>query len=313
MKNKLILIAGLVLVALVIISSGAFIVDEREQVVITQFGSPVGEAITTPGVYFKIPFVQTTNFFEKRYLEWDGDRASVITQENQSIFVDSYARWQITDPLQFFKRLTNEKGAQSRLDDILDGETKLHIAKNKLIELVRSSNRTPVQVDTVDAELRDSLVPIAIGRAQIQYDILASANKQANDLGIQILDFRFKRVNYVQDVQTSVFDRMKSERNNIAEKFKSRGQGEASKINGEKDRDLKTIQSGARRKAEEIKGDADAEAAAIYAAAYNKTGQSKELYAFLKSMETFQKTFDDETSVILSTDSELYKYLKRMK
>jgi membrane protease subunit HflC len=313
MKNKLILTIGLVLVALVVTVSGTFIVDETEQVVLTQFGRPIGEAITLPGVYFKIPFVQKSHFFEKRYLEWDGAKASVITQENQSIFVDSYARWQITDPLQFFKRLTNEKGAQSRLDDILDGETNLHVAKNKLIELVRSSNRTPVQVDTVDAELKDSLVPIAIGRAQIQHDILASANKQANDLGIKILDFRFKRVNYVQDVRSSVYDRMRSERNNMAEKFKSRGQGQASKINGEKDRELKTIQSGARRKAEEIKGDADAKAAAIYAAAYNRSAQSRELYAFLKSMETFDKTFDDETSVILSTDSELFKYLKKMK
>jgi len=313
MKSKLIITIGLVLVALVITVSGTFIVDETEQVVLTQFGRPVGDAITSPGVYFKIPFIQKSHFFEKRYLEWDGDRAAVYTQENQSIFVDSYARWQITDPLQFFKRLTNEKGAQSRLDDILDGETKLHIAKNKLIELVRSSNRTPVQADTINTELKDSLVPISIGRAQIQYDILASANVQANDLGIQILDFRFKRVNYVEDVRSSVYKRMKSERNNMAEKFKSRGQGEASKINGEKDRELKTIQSGARRKAEEIKGDADAKAASIYADAYNRSAQSRELYAFLKSMETYNKTFDGETSVILSTDSELFKYLKKMK
>ena len=313
MNKKLVILVGLVLVALVVGLSGTYIVDETEQVIITQFGRPVGEAKTSPGVYFKIPFVQKTNFFDKRYLEWDGNRTSVITQENQSIFVDSYARWQITDPLQFFKRLTNEKGAQSRLDDILDGETTLHIAKNKLIELVRTTNRIPVQADTLDAELRDSLVPISIGRAQIQQDILASANKQANDLGIQILDFRFKRVNYVLDVRSSVYERMQSERNNMAEKFKSRGQGAASKINGEKDRELKTIQSGARRKAEEIKGNADAEAAAIYAAAYNRSAQSRELYAFLKSMETFQKTFDDETSVILSTNSDLYKYLKSMK
>ena len=313
MKNKILPFIIITVLALIISASSAFIVDEKEQVVTTQFGKPIGDPITEPGVYFKIPFIQKANFFEKRYLEWDGDRASVITQENQSIFVDSYARWQITDPLQFFKRLTNEKGAQSRLDDILDGETKLHIAKNKLIELVRSSNRTPVQVDTVDAELRDSLVPISIGRAQIQSDILASANKQAKDLGIQILDFRFKRVNYVEDVRSSVYDRMKSERNNIAEKFKSRGQGSASKINGERDRELKTIQSGARRKAEEIKGDADAKAAAIYAAAYGRSNQSKELYAFLKSLETFKKTLDNETSVILSTDNELFKYLKKMK
>lgn len=313
MKSKLIITIGVAVALLIVVASGAFVVNEKEQVVLTQFGRPIGVAITDPGVYFKIPFVQKAHFFEKRYLEWDGDRAQVTTQEKQRIFVDSYARWQITDPLQFFKRLNNERGAQSRLDDILDGVTKLHIAKNKLIELVRSSNRSPIQVDTVNLELRDSLAPIHIGRAQIQSDILTSANKQANDLGIQILDFRFKRVNYIEEVQRSVYERMKSERNNIAEKFRSEGQGESSKINGEKDRELKTIQSGAFKTAEEIKGNADAQAAAIYAAAYNRSAQSKELYAFLKSMETLEKTFDQETSVILSTDSELFKYLKKMK
>lgn len=313
MKSKLIITIGAAVALLIVVASGAFVVNEKEQVVLTQFGRPIGVTITEPGVYFKIPFVQKAHFFEKRYLEWDGDRAQVTTQEKQRIFVDSYARWQITDPLQFFKRLNNERGAQSRLDDILDGVTKLHIAKNKLIELVRSSNRSPIQVDTLNLELRDSLAPIHIGRAQIQSDILTSANKQANDLGIQILDFRFKRVNYIEEVQRSVYERMKSERNNIAEKFRSEGQGESSKINGEKDRELKTIQSGAFKTAEEIKGNADAQAAAIYAAAYNRSAQSKELYAFLKSMETLEKTFDQETSVILSTDSELFKYLKKMK
>ena len=304
---------AIAIIAVVITASGVFVVNEKEQVVITQFGRPIGEAITEPGLYFKVPFVQKANFFDKRYLEWDGERAQVSTQEKQLIFVDTYARWQIVDPLQFYKRLTNERGAQSRIDDILDGETKDHIAKNKLIELVRSENRTPMQTDTKDIELRDSLVPIQIGRAKIQDAILVSANKQAQDLGIQILDFRFKRINYVEKVQNSVYNRMISERNNIAEKFRSEGQGEASKINGEKERELKTIQSEAFRLAEEIKGKADAEAAAIYAAAYDKNGQSRELYSFLKSMETFQQTFDGKTSIILSTDNDLFKYLKQMK
>lgn len=313
MKSKLgLIIVGLILVLLAIAGS-SYIVDETEQVVVTQFGKPVGKVITEPGIYFKIPFIQKSNFFDKRYMEWDGDRAQVSTQEKQLIFVDTYARWQITDPLQFFKRLTNERGAQSRIDDILDGETKDYIAKNKIRDLVRSSNRTPMQSELLDGELKDSLDPIQVGRAKIQGEILASANEQAADLGIVILDFRFKRINYVQDVKNRVYERMKSERYKIADKFRSEGQGEASKINGEKERELKTIQSEAFRKAEEIKGDADAEAAAIYAAAYNRSGQSKDLYAFLKSMETFQKTFDTETAVILSTDSELYKYLKKMK
>lgn len=312
MKNKLLIGVGIGFLSLIVLFSSAFIVDETQQVIVTEFGKPVGEPITEPGIHFKVPFVQDAHFFEKRYLEWDGERSEGLTQEKQGIFVDSYARWQIVDPLQFFKRLTNEKGAQSRLDDILDGETKLHIAKNRLIELVRSSNRKPMQLDSMDVELRDSLAPINIGRAQIQADILESANVQAKDLGIQILDFRFKRVNYIERVQSSVYDRMKSERYNIAEKFKSEGQGEASRINGEKERELKTIQSEAFKLAEEIKGKADAEAAAIYAKAYNASSSAKGLYSFLKAMETFEKTFDQETSIILSTDSDLYQYLKRM-
>ena len=195
----------------------------------------------------------------------------------------------------------------------LDGETKDYIAKNKIRDLIRSSNRTPIQSEFIDSELRDSLVPIEFGRSTIQKGILKSANEQTSDLGIEILDFRFKRINYVEKVKQRVYERMKSERNNIATKFRSEGQGEASSINGEKERELKTIQSEAFRKAEEVKGDADAEAASIYAAAYNRTSQSKELYGFLKSMETFHKTFDSETSVILSTESDLFRYLKRMK
>lgn len=313
MKNKLPIIIGGVVVALVLLFSSAFIVNETQQVVITEFGKPIGDPITEPGIYFKMPFVQKVNAFDKRYMEWDGDRAQVSTKEKQLIFVDTYARWQITDPLQFFKRLKNERGAQSRIDDILDGETKDYIAKNKIRDIVRSSNRTPVQSELIDGELKDSLVNIEVGRTQIQQEILKSANQQAADLGIVILDFRFKRVNYVQDVKNRVYDRMKSERNNIATKFRSQGQGEASRINGEKERELKTIQSEAFRRAEEIKGRADAEAASIYAKAYNKSNSSKELYNFLKSMETFQNTFDDNTSVILSTESDVFKYLKKMK
>ena len=312
MKNKILIGVVVAIASLIVLFSSAFIVDETQQVVVTEFGKPIGDPITEPGIHFKVPFVQDAHFFEKRYLEWDGDRAEVSTQEKQGIFVDSYARWQITDPLQFFKRLTNERGAQSRLDDILDGETKLHIAKNKLIEVVRSTNRVPMQLDSLDIELRDSLVPITIGRSQIQADILAAANLQAQDLGIQILDFRFKRVIYIEEVQNSVYERMKSERYNIAQKFKSEGQGEALKISGEKERELKTIQSEAFKLAEEIKGKADAEAASIYAGAYNSSSSAKGLYAFLKAMETYERTFDDQTSIILSTDSDLYKYLKRM-
>lgn len=312
MKTKYIISAIIIILILVVAAQGSYIVNENEQVVITQFGKPVGEAITAPGFYFKIPFIQTTNYFEKRFMEWDGDPNQIPTKDKKFIFVDAYARWQITDPLQFYKRMTNERGAQSRIDDILDGETRNFVAKNNLEEVVRSSNRNPIVSDTTLGLEADSLPKILVGRQKIQDAILLAANSEASDLGIAILDFRFKRINYVKEVQEQVFERMKSERFRIADKFRSEGQGEASRINGEKDKELKTIQSEAFKKAEEIKGDADATAAAIYAAAYNQSFQSQALYAFLKSMETFEKTFDGKTSVILSTDSELYKYLKSM-
>ena len=243
-------------------------------------------------------------------MEWNGDPNQVPTKDKKFIYVDTYARWQITDPLQFFKRLTNERGAQSRIDDILDGDTRNFIANNNIEEAVRTSNRTPVSSDS--EIISDSLAVIYVGRERIQKEILASANKQTADLGIEILDFRFKRINYVQEVQDQVYERMKSERFRIADKFRSEGQGEASRINGEKERELKSIQSNAFKEAEQIKGKADAAAASIYAQAYDQSSQSRNLYSFLKSMETFEKTFDNKTSIFISTDSELYKYLKKM-
>jgi membrane protease subunit HflC len=307
--RKIIIQLAILLVAVILITQSFYIVKETEQVVVTQFGKPIGKAKITPGLKIKVPFIQKTNYFEKRYMEWDGDPNQVPTKDKKFIFVDAYARWQITDPLQFFKRLTNERGAQSRLDDILDGETRDYIANHNLEEAVRTTNRTPIPSGSIGEEVGDTLYQIMTGRQKIQALILQSANEKASDLGIVILDFRLKRINYVEDVRQQVYERMKSERFRIAEKFKSEGQGEASKINGEKEKDLKTIQSGAFRKAEEIKGKADARAASIYASAYNQTSEARNLYAFLKSMETFQKTFDSTTTVVISTKSELYKYL----
>lgn len=300
----------LVILAVIVLSQSIFIVNETEQVVITEFGKPVGEAVTTPGINFKLPFIQKANYFEKRYLEWDGDPNQVPTKDKKFIFVDTYARWQIVDPLQFFKRLTNERSAQSRLDDIIDGETRDAIANHYLEEAVRTSNRTPLSSGEISEIIKDTLTTIQTGREKIQQLILEAADREAEDLGIKILDVRFKRINYVEEVRTQVYERMKSERFRIADKFRSEGQGEASRINGEKERELKTIQSEAFRKAEEIKGAADAAAAAIYAGAYDKTSQSRSLYAFLKSLETLRKTLDKQTSVIISMDSDLYQYLK---
>ena len=296
---------GLVLV----LFNSTYIVDETKQVIITQFGNPVGEAVVEPGLKFKTPFIHTANYFEKRYLEWDGDPNQVPTKDKVFIFVDTYARWQIVDPLKYFERLGNELRAQSRLDDILDGETRNAVASHNLVELIRSTNRSPLTDESISDIVQDTLETIDAGRDSIQQQIVKLANERAEDLGIVILDFRFKRINYAEEVRRTVYDRMVSERNRIADKFRSEGQGEASRINGEKERELLTIQSEAFREAETIRGRADAQAAAIYNSAYNKSAQARELYSFLKSMEAYSKTIDSETSLIISTDSEFYKYL----
>jgi membrane protease subunit HflC len=311
-SDKIVIYIVAAIVAIIVLFQSTFVVNEREQAIITQFGKPVRDAIEESGLKFKVPFIQKANYFDKRFLEWDGDPNQVPTKDKKFIFVDTYARWHITDPLQFFIRLTNERGAQSRLDDILDGETRDFIANHNLEETVRTSNRTPISSGVISELISDTLMNITVGREKIQEMIKETANKKAMDLGIEILDFRFKRINYVEEVREQVYARMQSERLRIADEFRSEGQGEASRINGEKERDLKSIQSEAFRQAEEIKGKADAEAASIYASAYDRSPMSRSLYSFLKSMETFEETFDKNTSVILSTDSELYRYLKDM-
>ncbi len=311
-KNKILLIAAIVVAGIIVLSQSIYVVNETQQVVITQFGRPIGDAVTTPGLKIKTPFVQKAIFFEKRYMEWDGDPNQIPTKEKKFIFVDSYARWHITDPLQFYKRLTNERGAQSRLDDIIDGETRDQVASHSLEEVVRNTNREADTTAKISEIIEDSLTLIEVGRKKIQNIIQEQVNEETKDLGIEILDFRFKRINYVEDVRERVYDRMKSERIRIADKFRSEGEGEASRINGEKERELNQIQSEAYKEAETIKGKADAEAARIYAAAYNRSSRSRELYSFIKSMETFTNTFDSTTTVILSTESDLYKYLKSM-
>lgn len=313
MKTKKIIYTLLIiLLGIIVLAQSAYVVKETEQVVVTQFGKPVGEPVTEPGLKFKTPFVHKANYFDKRYLEWDGDRNQVPTKNKKFIFVDTYARWQITDPLQFYKRLTNERGAQSRLDDLLDGETRDVIASHSLEEAVRSTNRQADTTGRISQLIEDTLPRIELGRRRLQNMIQRSANEQTKDLGIKVLDFRFKRINYVEDVRKRVYERMRSERFRIADKFRSEGQGEASRINGQKERELNQIRSEAFKKAEKIRGEADARAASIYANAYNQSSRSREFYSFTKSLETFSRTFDTTTTVLLSTDSELYKYLKSM-
>jgi membrane protease subunit HflC len=310
MKSKSVIAAVIVAVVTFFLFQSLFLVQEGEQAIITEFGAPVGEPITSPGVHFKMPFTQDVRFFDKRFIEWDGDPNQVPTADKKFIFVDTFARWQISDALQFYKRLRDERGAQSRLDDILDGETRNAIASHDLLEIVRSSNRTPLKDDNEAEGGANELGKIQLGRSAIEKMILAKANERTKDLGIVILDFRIKRLNYVQEVREKVYDRMISERKRIADKFRSEGQGEASRINGEKERKLKEISSEAERKAAEIMGKADAEAAAIYARAYNRTPQAKELYSFLRTLEAYEKTFDANTSIVLSTDSDFFRLLK---
>ncbi|WP_143959369.1 protease modulator HflC [Litoribacter populi] len=301
----------LTVAGLIVLTSSIYILDETQQAIVTQFGKPVGQPRTSPGLHFKTPFVHKVQFFDKRFLEWDGDRNQVPTKDKKFIFVDTYARWEITDPLQFFIRLRDERSAQSRLDDILDGETRNAIASHELLDLVRSTNREPEVTEDFMEEI-EILEDIGVGRGQIETIILEKANQRTTDLGVRILDFRFKRMNYVDEVRDRVYDRMISERNRIADQFRSEGQGEARKIEGNKERDLAKIQSEAFREAEEIKGRADAEATNIYASAYNKNRQSVELYKFLRTMESFEKSMDDKTSLIISTDSEFFKYLNKL-
>ena len=305
-KSRLSLV--IVFVALVIAGQAAYTVSETEQIIITQFGEPVGDPVVSPGLHFKIPFIQRTNVFEKRFLEWDGNPNQVPTRDKRFIWVDTYARWRIVDPLLFFQRLRDERGAQSRLDDILDGETRNAVARHDLIELVRSSNRDPEDVLIESEEEAAILEEIARGRREVTRQILETAASRTADLGIELLDLRFKRINYVEEVQQDVFARMIAERQRIAEEFRSEGQGESARIHGERERELAQIQSEAYRRAEELRGEADANATRIYADAYNRDG---DFYAFTKSLETYEATMDPSTLFILGTDSELLQFLER--
>jgi len=303
--------AALVLIAFFGLWNAGYVVNEAEQVILTQFGRPVGNPVSTPGFHLKVPFIQEVHRFEKRFLEWDGEANQLPTRDKRFIWVDTYARWRIDDPLKFFQRLKDERGAQTRLDDILDGETRNAIANHDLVEVVRTTNRTPALDESQTAEELVTLDPIEVGRDKIRNEILAKAQARTADLGIEILDVRLKRINYVAEVQEKVFDRMIAERERIAARFRSEGEGEALRIQGEKERDLKQIGSEAYRTAEEIRGKADAAATEIYAQAYNRSRDSQDFYEFLKTMETFETTVDAETVLVFSSAGDFYGYLKR--
>jgi membrane protease subunit HflC len=298
-----------VFIILIVAGNSLFVVQEYEQVIITQFGEPV-RTIDSPGLKVKLPFIQQDHRFERRFLEWDGDANQLPTKDKRFIWVNTYARWRITDPLLYFQRLRDERGAQTRLDDILDGETRNAIAKYDLVEVVRTTNREPLKGELLpedEVELDD----ISVGRDQIRQEILTKAQERTADLGIEILDVQFKRINYVKEVQAKVYERMIAERRRIADRFRSEGQGEASRINGEKDRELLRIQSGAYRQAQEIKGRADAEATAIYASAYDQSPTARGFFEFLKTMEAYEQTVDKGSALVLSTRGDFYKYIKQ--
>ena len=317
MKKSHLFAAAVFAVALVLflILSGAFYtVDQTEQVIITQFGQPVGDPITEPGLHFKIPFVQSVNSLDKRFLEWDGAPVAIPTRDKTYIHVNTFARWRIEDPKLYFVRLHDERSAQSRLEDILGSETRNSIAKHDLIEIVRTDkNRQPIRDETLKGGPTGTigvLPPIEFGRLKIEEEIKAAATQKLAEFGIAVLDFRIKRVNYNPDVLDRIYQRMISERLQIAQRFRSEGEGQSARIAGQRERDLNEIQSNAYRRVQEIRGEADAKATEIYARAYTQNPQAAEFYAFLKTLETYHKIFSKDSTLVLSTDSDIFALLK---
>ena len=302
-------------VGLYMLASSIYTVSEVEQVIITQFGKPVGEPVTTAGLKIKLPFIQEINPIDKRVLEWDGNPSDMPTKDKLYISVDLFARWRITDPLQYFLRLRDERSAQSRLDDILGSETRNAVAKHELIEIIRTTkDRVPLRHTLLTDTEADvgSLVPIQKGRKLVEQEIYSAAADKVRVFGIELLDIRFKRINYNQSVRPKIYDRMISERRQIAERFLSEGNGEAARIRGNRVRDLNKIQSEAYRQVEEIRGLADAKATEIYASAYNQNAQSVAFYEFTRTMQAYKSIITTNTTLVLSTDSELFKFLKAM-
>ncbi len=304
-------------VAIYVLMGAIYTVNEVEQMIITQFGKPVGEPVTTAGLKIKIPFIQEVNPIDKRVLEWDGPASDMPTKDKLYISVDLFARWRITDPLQYFLRLRDERSAQSRLDDILGSETRNAVAKHELIEIIRTTkDRIPLRdallTDAEQALDMGALVPIQKGRKLVEQEIFAAAAQKVEVFGIELLDIRFKRINYNESVRPKIYDRMISERRQIAERFLSEGNGEAARIRGNRVRDLNKIQSEAYRQVEEIRGVADAKATEIYANAYNQSPESVAFYEFTRTMQSYRLIIAANTTLILSTDSDLFKFLKEM-
>lgn len=314
MKAVIKSLVAIVAVVVLLVMSGAFYTIQMwEQVIITQFGDPVGEPVDKAGLHFKVPVIQEVNRIEKRVLEWDGEIAEMPTRDKLYILVDTFARWKIKDPLEYFRSLRDERSAQSRLDDILGSETRNAVARHDLIEIIRNTkDREPLSSEEVGEFVTESsgLGAITEGRSEIEKQILEQAKQKLSALGIELLDVRFKRVNYSREVERGIFDRMISERQQIAERFRSEGEGEAARILGNKERDLRKIESEAYKTVQETLGKADAESTSIYAAAYGNSPAAEEFYGFTKTLEAYSSILNQDSTVILSTDSELFRLLK---
>jgi len=307
-----IVVGLIVIVALGFISGAIYLIDETQQVVVTQFGKPIGDPVADAGLHFKTPLIQQANYFDKRLLEWDGDPNQIPTKDKKYIWVDTTARWKIKDPLKFLQSVNNEISAHARLDDILNSATRDVVTGQLLVESVRNTNtilesQQESTEDVISSE--EAIEHIDVGRKDLESFILSEARVLAPSYGIELVDVRIKRINYVEDVRKKVYERMIAERNRAAERYRSEGQGKRAEIEGQREKELKLITSEAYRKAEILKGDADAEAVKIYAEAY---GQDADFYTFIKTLNTYRDTVDENSTIILTTDSDYYKYLKRL-
>ena len=302
----------IIIAGVITLWSSAFVLSEAEQVIITQFGEPIGEPITNAGLHFKVPFTQEVNRLDHRALEWDGSPNEMPTKDKTYIIVDTFARWRISDPKKFFLRIRDERSAQSRLEDILGSETRNAIAKRELIEVVRTDkNRVPAKDETTDDEnpTLGTLYPIHHGREVIKHEIFAAASDKLKEFGIELLDVSFKRINYNPTVQRRIYDRMISERKQIADRFRSEGAGEAARIIGSKEKELQKIKSEAYKKILLIRGQADAKATEIYASAYNQNQESIDFYSFLQAMETLRSALKEDSQLVFSMNNPLFRYL----
>jgi membrane protease subunit HflC len=310
MRDVKLIIAGVVLLlVLLVMSSALYIVDQTEQAVITQFGDPV-RVVKDPGLHVKLPFIQLATNFEKRVLEWDGRATQIPTKDKKFILVDTYARWRISDPLKFYQSVGDELGAQTRLDNVIDATVRDFITEQLLIEVVRNTNRPLVQSEGEEIERTEATVEIEMGREQLTREILKTGSQMTPQYGIELIDVRVKHINYVESVREKVFSRMIAERERIAEEYRSEGQGERSRILGDMEKDLKQISSEAYRTAQEKRGKADGQSTKIYADAYNR---DPEFYSFLKAMDSYPQAIDKDSWLILTTDSDFFRYLKRIR